>query len=204
MVSMVSSPSDWDRVVLDLSRRPLPVVWRDLVARDTTLLQIEQHRVVFQLAVESAVTERALASCRRLAPVAAGGRDSEKKVCDDDAPPAVMPWERRLPVDGPSPRRPVRPQTAPADPAFRRRPGEDAAEFRRRLARMVGDAPSDLLRPPEFVPFARRRAEEGGGDSDDEMMMTPRRPDESTLDALRRLVDRLDVPVVEGWGSRAP
>jgi hypothetical protein len=36
------------------------------------------------------------------------------------------------------------------------------------------------------------------------MMMTPRRPDESTLDALRRLVDRLDVPVVEGWGSRAP
>ena len=201
MVSMVSSPSDWDRVVLDLSRRPLPVVWRDLVARDTTLLQVEQHRVVFQLAVESAVTERALASCRRLAPVAAGGKDSKKKVYDDDAPPEDRwergPTRRMMPV--------VRPQTAPADPAFRRRPGEDAAEFSRRLARMVGDAPSDLLRPPEFVPFARRRVEEGGGDSEsDEMAMTPRRSDESTLDALRRLVDRLDVPVVEGWGSRAP
>ena len=200
MVSMVSSPSDWDRVVLDLSQRPLPVVWRDLVARDTTLLQIEQHRVVFQLAVESVVTERALASCRRLAPSSVVERNNGR-VYDDDAPPEDR-WERGPTRRMPSP---VHPQTAPADPAFRRRPGEDAAEFSRRLARMVGDAPSDLLRPPEFVPFARRRVEEGGGDSEsDEMAMTPRRPDESTLDALRRLVDRLDVPVVEGWGGRAP
>ena len=171
MVSMVSSPSDWDRVVLDLSQRPLPVVWRDLVARDTTLLQIEQHRVVFQLAVESVVTERALASCRRLVPSAPVAERKNGRVYDDDAPPEDR-WER-----GPTgPQRPVRPQTAPADPAFRRRPGEDDGDFHRRLTRMVGDAPSDLLRPPGFVPFARRRVEEGGGDSEsDEMAMPPER-----------------------------